>query len=1192
MILFLAAVIVLVQLIFAVPVRAASSTFEMPCGKLVEASYTYLPPGWEAELDMGFFNKSIFHDAINFEVGSGQVWFWFPDNKIYTLDEFSASYSQLSPVYPSRPETWEILNVGETTLGVYPAYRLQARYTAPRHLMGAFHGGRYAYSESYLVFFSGWQREVNCTVNIGISITMSFPFYVHDIAWNDQYDEELMAMALQVQQEALGIIQGLHINITGTATEPQETPGAVTPSEDGQTAVGETRPPVPPGEDDGSGIGVVGVMAVIGVVAAAIAVVLGKVFAGGAAVGKVAADSAAASTVLNASDALGGVQSSIPPVITGGMGVPLLQGGPWDNPHTAFEGGEGPGDCSRQGLPNFWVNTAILNLAVQDTVYGWGGLGPPVDLTLSYNSGSAANIGMFGMGWSFTYDWLLTQSDSVVMVSKGSGQRKNFTMPDGAEEAALPVELSPPAGCYHRLLYYRDYWLYIEKGSHLIHRFDQVPGTQQARLTRVFDYHNNILQIGFDERGHIGSVTDAAGRAVIFKYNDAGLCTTFSLPDGRAASFEYDSAGNLSRAVDLLGVTSDYQYDAESCLTQMVVGRARRTTSFSYRGTGGGKVLETVTNANGNTTRYEMFSMEPRQVKVIDPGERVTVYHGNNSGMTEAVVDPSGSCIRYKYKDALPVSLRNKSGHIIFWEYDQRGNIVKAINPLGSSTSFEYDQYDRLIQMMDTINGVWCYKYDQKHNLVELILPGGEKTISEVNDAGQISATTDFAGRRRLFTYDRYGSLETVTNPDQSIFRFKYDEHGYNLMAVTDPRGNTTNYTYDENGRLLTVTHPDSSVHSDAYDCCAGVSSTDENGHERVFARDALSSILACYDGEGNSISFEYDNCSNLVAVIDPRDYVYRWGYDTAGQLTQLTDPLGGVVGMTRDVEGNLSALRDVRGNETHFEYNENNRMVRWVDSLGRDVKYTYDAMGRTAALINARGNRIAFSYNTNGLIIKKSCDNHPAVELEYDNGGNMVSMTDTVGKTFYSYDAGNPVTAIRYPNGTVISMDYDEVGNLTRITYPGGLQVCYTYDNRNRIIRVDWGESFISYHRDGVGNILAEARSNCVNSHYHYNANNQVVSIRHGNKEEAYVQLSYTRDKAGNITHEEGIYPLKPQMMVKDMTVTYNKLNQVDTCGGESYNYDEDGNLIKIGTDRWEACYDAENRLTELTCENKSFRF
>ncbi len=560
--------------------------------------------------------------------------------------------------------------------------------------------------------------------------------------------------------------------------------------------------------------------------------------------------------------------------------------------------------------------------------------------------------------------------------------------------------------------------------------------------------------------------------------------------------------------------------------------------------------------------------------------------------MTEAVVDPSGSCIRYKYKDALPVSFRNKSGHIIFWEHDQRGNIVKATNPLGGSTSFEYDQYDRIIQMMDTLNGVWCYKYDQKHNLVELILPGGEKTISEVNDAGQISATTDFAGRRRLFTYDRYGSLETVTNPDQSIFRFKYDEHGYNLMAITDPRGNTTNFTYDENGRLLTVTHPDGSVHSDVYDCCAGVSSTDENGHERVFARDALSSILACYDGQGNSISFEYDNCSNLVAVIDPRDYVYRWGYDTAGQLTQLTDPLGGVVDMTRDVEGNLIVLRDARGNETHFEYDENNRMVRWEDSLGRNVKYTYDAMGRTAALINARGNRIAFSYNTNGLIIKKSCDNHPAVELEYDNGGSMVSMTDAVGKTFYSYDAGNRVTAMGYPDGTVIPMDYDEVGNLTRITYPGGLQVCYTYDNRNRITRVDWGESFISYHRDGVGNILAEARSNCVNSHYQYNANNQVVSIRHGNKEEAYVQLSYTRDMAGNITHEEGIYPLTPQMMLKDMTVTYNKLNQVDTCGGESYNYDEDGNLIKIGTDRWDARYDAENRLTELTCENKRYRF
>ena len=54
-------------------------------------------------------------------------------------------------------------------------------------------------------------------------------------------------------------------------------------------------------------------------------------------------------------------------------------GDPGDNPYTVFRGGEATGKCTRSNLPNYWVNTANLNLVVQATDFASTGIGPAVN---------------------------------------------------------------------------------------------------------------------------------------------------------------------------------------------------------------------------------------------------------------------------------------------------------------------------------------------------------------------------------------------------------------------------------------------------------------------------------------------------------------------------------------------------------------------------------------------------------------------------------------------------------------------------------------------------------------------------------------------------------------------------------------------------------------------------------------------
>lgn len=864
---------------------------------------------------------------------------------------------------------------------------------------------------------------------------------------------------------------------------------------------------------------------------------------------------------------------------------PELQGGPEDNPFTDFWGGDGPGMCNDNGLPNYWVNTSTLNLVISDTVFSYSGRGPTVRLTLTYNADP--NIkGIFGRGWCFSYESSVEERGGQILVRRGSGQKLGFQPRPGLRgEPSHPAEAISMDKRYDRLLDYGDYWLFIEKSSRLMYRYVKNPGSTYSPLNSIHDLNGNQVILAYNTDGTPAEITDAAGRVTRLAYQ-GGLCSSMTVPDGRTASYSYDQSGHLIGTVDLLGVTAEYAYDGNGYPVQMIIGRERKTTLFSYSKRRKGMQLAAVKDANGNQTTFMMVSEHPCQVRASDREGNITSYFSAN-GYTEKTVDPLGNTSGYTYNQGLPISFTSQKGQSARTEYDAQGNLIKYTDRLGATTSGSYDAAGNLLQMTDQMGGNWSYTYDDRSNLVSIRTPAGRTQSMAYNRAGQLISITNPAGITSTFEYNPLGKLTGINYPGGNSIHLAYDKYGLVNTARTDADGRTTHYEYDQNGHLTRLIHPDGTFRAYGWDCCAGIFTSDENGCSVAYERDPLLNILAYHDALGNITSYQYDRDSRQVKSVDAAGHSMAMEYDAAGRLVRSVDPAGQWAAYQYDACGNLVMLQDQCGQKTMFEYDANGRLAKIIDSMNNGVTIERDAAGRLSSLLNARGDRVGYAYDPDGQVTAKSHNGELAVSCQYDTAGNLARINDASGSTTHFYNAARRVEAIEYPGGYKASFTNYPSGKLRSIAYPGGLQVDCAYDVRGRLESMSWNRHRITYAYDAAGNLVKETRTNGTESTYGYDANYQLAAIKHMKEARAFIDMRYRRDALGNIIEESGVKPCGPSGSHGDdagVKASYNLLNQLVSWNSSQYSYDADGNLITItGSRDFNAVYDPENRLLQM---------
>jgi RHS repeat-associated protein len=903
-------------------------------------------------------------------------------------------------------------------------------------------------------------------------------------------------------------------------------------------------------------------------------------------------------------------------------------GDPGDNPYTVFRGGEATVKCARGNLPNYWVNTANLNLVVQATDFASTGIGPAVNLTRTYNSRSNVT-GPFGPGWTTPYESFIDMyCGGAYLVNRNSGKMLYFTAPgDLCGAGGGTVEMTAPKGFLDKLTYYGSYFELLEKGTGFKYRYDVHDEVSQAWLTSITDPNGKALRMNYDGSANIQKITDAAERATIYNpyttapdgtkvataaeyvYSDV-IGPTFTVtykniytPDytivkvtdasGAEVPFTYTPENGLTvttrdgktiKALDFLIPSESFTAGAFRALTSMTAGG--NTTSFEYRVEEYELRIYKVTDARGKVTTYEVVTETPRKVKVTDPNGGITCYESNEDHQTTRITDPLGAVttIAYDSNLKLPISISYPEGGSASMAYDSRGNLTRYTDPAGKATSYAYDSDDNRISITQPDNTTWSYAYDAARNLIRSTSPSGKQMSFTYDAKGELVSITDPNIQASSMAYDSWGNLSSLTGPLANTSSFTFNSKGLRLGSVKDPRNNTTQLIQDPLGRVTGVRYLDGDSRQYGYDDCALTSVRDSAGAGADIARDPLWNMTRISGTTGKSLFMEYDGNNNLTKWTDEKGRT-TLTYDAANRLTGVTNPAGESTRLEYDRNGSVTALVDPNNGRTSFGYDARGLLLSTTDPRGKVTTLTRDNVGRVTGIAGPQGNTIGYGYDSDGRMMQKT-GTAIAATYGYDNAGMVTSVSDATGPTGYTRDALGRVTRITYPDSKQVSMTYDAAGNRISLTQPDGTLIAYTYDSRNRVSRASWGDKFVSHTYDTTGNLASETLSNGVQTLYSYDANHRITDITHKKGTTLLARLTYIRNAAGDIIRESLTLPSTLTAPADTDTATaYNNDNQITTSGGGSYSYDLNGNLSTItGSRTFSASYDAENRPLSIT--------
>lgn len=617
------------------------------------------------------------------------------------------------------------------------------------------------------------------------------------------------------------------------------------------------------------------------------------------------------------------------------------------------------------------------------------------------------------------------------------------------------------------------------------------------------------------------------------------------------------------------GESASYTYDKNGKVTSVTVTREEdgKTITFTshYSYNAAGDIAESIDNA-GNVTKYE-YDDNGNQTASVDAKGRRTTYRYDDLGNMTKTMYPDGTFESFTY--------------------DANGNNITATDRSGLTVTMKYDKLDRMTEKMYADGTKETYVYDAVGNVIEQTGAGGAKTV---------------------YTYDERNRNTSVTDALGHCTSFVYDEAS-RLVSRTDAKGNKTSYEYDDNGNVTKTTYADGNSVSAEYDARNRVTlQKDQNGNATRYAYDGADRLAKVTDANGSSYTYGYDGNGNLTTVTDAEGHVTSYAYDALGRAAKVTNALGKTMEYSYDETGNLIQSMDYAGTITRYSYDNMDRMVKKsVD--GKVTEYSYDKKGLLQEVTDPSGT-VKYQYDPYDRLVKKTDVNGAVLSYTYDKAGRLETFDNGFGKTAYEYDLLDRVTRVVDRNGKATVYEYDAAGNRSAVRYPNGTVMSYAYDACQRL-KEEWitdakGVTLAKYSY-GLGkagerlSVTETDTSGETETTYGYDKLNRLVKeviAKNGNEltnEYGYDKVSNRISKEtkvkGSLSELADTASQEVQVREGRTTYTYNALNQLVTEksseGSITYTYDANGNLVKQnGSKNVDYSYDKENHLLRATIQ------
>ncbi len=319
-------------------------------------------------------------------------------------------------------------------------------------------------------------------------------------------------------------------------------------------------------------------------------------------------------------------------------------------------------------------------------------------------------------------------------------------------------------------------------------------------------------------------------------------------------------------------------------------------------------------------------------------------------------------------------------------------------------------------------------------------------------------------------TYDGHGRLKTQHRPEQDADKATvYDYYQSDeVQKVTDARGATATYSYNERGLVTNINY----AMPPASQTVNNANSVSWCGYDDC-----------CFDpeecgGGGNSTSSPL----GWLDSVDPSNWkVKGWSYDPDNSSASNTvhiyidGPAGtGTFAGQVNADKPRSDVNNAYGisGDHGFEFTIPNQ---YLDGKQHKIyAYGIDTGTDPSNLLSGSPKSFSFSQESSLPPLETS------VAFEYDNIGNRLWMTDTLGRTDYEYDSlsrlkaetrsftdttqnGSPLVMANAPlpnNGFKLQYTYGLANQLTSLTDPFGAAINYGYDEAGRLDNVT-GSSF-----------------------------------------------------------------------------------------------------------------------------------
>ncbi|MBV6660209.1 RHS domain-containing protein [Pseudomonas yamanorum] len=675
----------------------------------------------------------------------------------------------------------------------------------------------------------------------------------------------------------------------------------------------------------------------------------------------------------------------------------------------------------------------------------------PIDWQRFYNSRDERPDSLFGRGWRVPYEVCVE-----ILPHLEGGETLVYT-----DEQGRPIDMGSiplggavfSAGEGLAVRRHLNGQLLIESDDGLYRLFEPAPANASLlRLSQLGDRNDNRIHVDYDEAGRLVRLRDTFDLVQVELVRHQRNLTRIErlYPDQRRevlVSYDYDVAGNLAEVRDATGqIQRRFGYDSGRRMVEHELSTGLRC--FYEWALVEGLEWRVVRHWTDEGDAYQFdYDLKTGTTRITDGLQRVSTRHWNAQHQIIRYSDNLDQTWLFEWNDERQLlSATDPQGGRYEYSYDEVGNLIGETDPLGRSDSTLWLEHWALpLVETDAADNNWQYRYDPRGNCIAETDPLGYVTRYRYDDHGQVVEITDATGKSKKLLWSPFGQLVEHIDCSGYPTRFSYDERGY-LQVITDALGERTQFSYDARGGLLETRLPD-----------------------------------------GRTQQYQRNASGQMVGYTDPAGHTTLYQHNRRGQIRQRTDTHGRQVQFGYDSYGRLQALINENGERYHFAWDAGDRLVEQQDLDGSAKRYDYDTLDNITAMT-----AIPAPYGS-GLALVPEAPPPPIVhQMERDAVGRLVAKTTDDGRTEYSYDAVNQLTAVTFtdlqgntqalgfaydPLGQLLAEQssagnlqhhYDELGNLIQTQLPDGRWLNRLYYGSGHLHQVNLdGQAISDFERD-----------------------------------------------------------------------------------------------------------------------------